>query len=65
MAGPKRKAPKAGSKQTPAKAAKKVPLKRRVVVDVIVGQPSKQIEQSFNEGTRDTLAGFRSRIGWS
>lgn len=64
MAGPKQKTAKKKGLTRPALAKKRF-LARRSARDPFAGPSSaRQIEKSLDEGTRKTLAQFRSDIDW-
>jgi hypothetical protein len=69
MAGPKRSATKKKRSAKPAApkkaAARSRSLEKQAARDVYVGPSAKRIDRSLDQGTKQTLEFFRSRIDWS
>jgi hypothetical protein len=64
---PAKKAKSTGTRRrTPAakRASKRPTLSKQMVQDVYVGSSTDEIERSFRRSKSESLAAFRSKIGW-
>lgn len=60
----KRKASARAKKPAAKKTATRSALQKQMVKDVYVGPSHEQIQRSFRQSKTESLAAFRSKIGW-